>query len=1073
MAGVSDDMSRQKIFISYSHENEDWKDRLVQHLVILEARIDLWDDRRIKPGDDWRAEIDAALEAAQVAVLLISPDFLNSRFVRETEVPRLQERGIRMIPLIVRPCAWELVDWLQDIQAHPRDGRALSAGDDSQIDEDLAALTREIHGLVVSKEREGGLRSSSPDDPAEALADANRREEELVAAGQYTETLRQLNLRSEQELLQLVRDLSEILDQRGQSFAAVEFEVPGRETKLCGFWEEHLNHLQETGKIYRWTKDEQDGVVFLTLDDNGPHVTLRDSRLLSHETLAVHSITPLGQVPVPGSRFQNGDVLYPDLPLRGDYLDLVEMPDGTSLLTALKNGAEVESQWQPEVRRDAHGRQVLNWSLKLRGRSTPLPVEVRLEADEEPSRAHWMVWPGFRTRKGDAWKTYYVYQNSDNIHLSLDTLWLEGGDAPRVRRLAPPEDAVAYPVGYRTVGQRPAHAGGPPLAFCLCHRKLGEEQGLYLIPLRTFPEVSMKVSAALDFGTSHSVAAVRVGEERTQQVELLPELDSERAGQALTVHVSEDWSHVEASEDLAGILATGAWLPTYSTSKSKGFLPSELILYRTLEEAQADDVEAWVPVTNYLIPPMDIGRHDLASFLLTDFRRDTGSSHFRGREKELRENYLSLFLELVMADVVTRHAGGFPRHVDLTFTYPLRSSPFEIEDFQNSLKRIVDRSSESLGIHFALHDGIGILDKSHASMLTTERSGEICLIADLGGTTLDLFISAKGRAGVSLPKIVDSVRLGSDLLLGRMARSPDGLLPENGNWVSSSARDTETKLREWMRSKGSARLFGVYAGGRPHLKRMGLYGFDRVAEGHQGRVLLDRYFRLIAEFLARNLAAYLYMPWYPSVDPEDHGQLNISVQLRGSGWRLRYQDESFMETTEAIQQQVRQRLEALWEDIDNNPYPDLTLSRWMPASMYPVADPQAVAAVNAVGRSMPFEEVRKRSHSHTLVELDVIRDGGVRTQINWFDQIPFHTGGTKHVEIVHVFPPIVLSAPQEDKEVKITSLDSMHEGEINRALQGPEGVVIEGSYSAPVAALVWEAIFDSQAFWPGREENEP
>ncbi|HLP57724.1 MAG TPA: hypothetical protein VK186_02795 [Candidatus Deferrimicrobium sp.] len=35
-----------------------------------------WDDTQIKPGSDWRMEIETALNQAQVAVMLISADFL-------------------------------------------------------------------------------------------------------------------------------------------------------------------------------------------------------------------------------------------------------------------------------------------------------------------------------------------------------------------------------------------------------------------------------------------------------------------------------------------------------------------------------------------------------------------------------------------------------------------------------------------------------------------------------------------------------------------------------------------------------------------------------------------------------------------------------------------------------------------------------------------------------------------------------------------------------------------------------------------------------------------------------------
>ena len=129
-----------KIFISYSHKDEQWKDKLVEHLEVLELEgyCDLWDDRKIKAGDDWFAEIEKALQEASIAVMLISAHFLTSNFIREQEVPSILERrrkeGLRVIPIIIKPCAWETVQWLKSIQLLPKDGKPLSTKKDHEID---------------------------------------------------------------------------------------------------------------------------------------------------------------------------------------------------------------------------------------------------------------------------------------------------------------------------------------------------------------------------------------------------------------------------------------------------------------------------------------------------------------------------------------------------------------------------------------------------------------------------------------------------------------------------------------------------------------------------------------------------------------------------------------------------------------------------------------------------------------------------------------------------------------------------------------------------------------------------
>jgi hypothetical protein len=101
----------------------------VTHFCVLQPQgiLDLWSDRSIGAGGNWYQEIEGAIARASVAVLLVSADFLTSKFICSEEIPRLLERrdkeGLRIYPVILKPCAWKHVKWLARMNLRPKDDR--------------------------------------------------------------------------------------------------------------------------------------------------------------------------------------------------------------------------------------------------------------------------------------------------------------------------------------------------------------------------------------------------------------------------------------------------------------------------------------------------------------------------------------------------------------------------------------------------------------------------------------------------------------------------------------------------------------------------------------------------------------------------------------------------------------------------------------------------------------------------------------------------------------------------------------------------------------------------------------
>jgi TIR domain len=66
----------------------------MSQLGVLSAHglLNFWDDRQIGVGEDWYQKIENAMNAASVAILLVSADSLPSEFILREEVRRLLER---------------------------------------------------------------------------------------------------------------------------------------------------------------------------------------------------------------------------------------------------------------------------------------------------------------------------------------------------------------------------------------------------------------------------------------------------------------------------------------------------------------------------------------------------------------------------------------------------------------------------------------------------------------------------------------------------------------------------------------------------------------------------------------------------------------------------------------------------------------------------------------------------------------------------------------------------------------------------------------------------------------------
>lgn len=148
-------LNKNNIFISYSHKDKEWLDTLnpyIKGMQIEGLKLDYWDDRKIKTGQNWKEEISKALDNASIAILLISQDFLASDFIQNNELPVILEnakkKGIRVLPVILSPCRFLKTSILKDFQSLNKPEIPLNTMEKHEVQAALLRLTYDIEESI-------------------------------------------------------------------------------------------------------------------------------------------------------------------------------------------------------------------------------------------------------------------------------------------------------------------------------------------------------------------------------------------------------------------------------------------------------------------------------------------------------------------------------------------------------------------------------------------------------------------------------------------------------------------------------------------------------------------------------------------------------------------------------------------------------------------------------------------------------------------------------------------------------------------------------------------------------------
>lgn len=145
-----------RIFISYADGDEPHCQELEKHLRLLQRRglIEVWHHRRIAAGEHVGNAIDAHIETADLVLLLVSSDFIDSDYCWNKEMTRAlarsETREAIVVPILVRDVDWRGAPF-GTLTPLPRDGRAIASSDSP--DAAWTEVGQAIHDMIEPRSR--------------------------------------------------------------------------------------------------------------------------------------------------------------------------------------------------------------------------------------------------------------------------------------------------------------------------------------------------------------------------------------------------------------------------------------------------------------------------------------------------------------------------------------------------------------------------------------------------------------------------------------------------------------------------------------------------------------------------------------------------------------------------------------------------------------------------------------------------------------------------------------------------------------------------------------------------------
>jgi tetratricopeptide (TPR) repeat protein len=162
-----------KLFISYAHDDRKrWLEPVRRHLLSVQnvGAVHVYDDSKLRPGQEWDPELKRQLDEADIVVLVVTPAFLASAYCTSVEVTRAMDRhkdgAARIVPILADHANWKCMPFrILEIVPKNENEKLVPLVDWRNINRPLAIIAEKVEAIA----REIGARKAAAAKPVGSL----------------------------------------------------------------------------------------------------------------------------------------------------------------------------------------------------------------------------------------------------------------------------------------------------------------------------------------------------------------------------------------------------------------------------------------------------------------------------------------------------------------------------------------------------------------------------------------------------------------------------------------------------------------------------------------------------------------------------------------------------------------------------------------------------------------------------------------------------------------------------------------------------------------------------------------